>query len=654
MELKTMKRAFWPWQKVEGLAGTVAVLCLNLAGASEPLAITEVMSSASTTFGSTTVGRGSDYWELTNFGTNWMDLTGYAFTDVGDLPRVTECFNGLILGPGESAIFIRTNTSARTHSVEEFRQWWGPCLRPEVQVRCYLNPGFDNVEDCVRLLDTNGLVVDRVCFGRARDGVSFVYDTACGDLGAYSVLGVCGACQAANADDIGSPGTTCGRVPLWIAAQPTSLTNLCSGSDAVFSVRACGLPRPKYQWQHNGTSIPGANEATLVVVNPQPADEGQYQVVVTNGLDIVLSNPATLTLDTNLSAPRFLSPLIDVERFVGEKAVFAAQVCAFPPPAFQWYSNGVAIVDATNRTLVLPYVTLPMSGTLYALTNSNALGATNDFARLLVYPTPKLEITEVMPAPDTNGTCTSHLNWFELTNRGSNAVKLNMLQHSDRYSLVGAKAVTDRLQLLPGESAIFVEGMAREAFVAWWGAANLPPGLKVITYFGYGLSPWDDSAYVWSAAAESEIGAFASVSWASPSPPPGPPTCPCFCDPELCDQLLYGRSLFFNPTDGCAWSGRVCKENENGAFRAAQCSDVGSPGFAGYPVILSIRRNGAACELSLRVISGKTYTLEAKDDLWSTSWAGLGNYTASSSTLFVANTPAAGTSQRFYRLRELP
>ncbi|HXS68161.1 MAG TPA: hypothetical protein VN761_04920, partial [Candidatus Polarisedimenticolia bacterium] len=61
------------------LCGFIAVM--GLWQASAQLAITETMSSESTNLGSGLVAAGPDYWELSNFGTNTIDLTGYLFND---------------------------------------------------------------------------------------------------------------------------------------------------------------------------------------------------------------------------------------------------------------------------------------------------------------------------------------------------------------------------------------------------------------------------------------------------------------------------------------------------------------------------------------------------------------------------------------------
>src|SRR5262249_47402579 len=155
----------------------------------------------------------SDYWELTNFGTNTVDLTGYWFTDnkhslfhlvpFGDPP--------LFISPNESVIFVRNDI---TTSEALFRAWWGSCVGANVQIRFFARPGFSSYGDSILIYDANREFVDGVAFPWATRGRAFVYEPNSGAFGAISAVGFAGGCQAETAEDIGSPGTTTGPSPL--------------------------------------------------------------------------------------------------------------------------------------------------------------------------------------------------------------------------------------------------------------------------------------------------------------------------------------------------------------------------------------------------------------------------------------------------------
>ncbi len=83
-------------------------------------------------------------------------------------------------------------------------------------------------------------------------------------------------------------------VPL-IMKQPAS-TIVNAGGIATFEVLAVGLPNPSYQWRHNGTDVPGATGAGLLISNATLADVGTYDVVVSNVAGSVASTEAVLTV----------------------------------------------------------------------------------------------------------------------------------------------------------------------------------------------------------------------------------------------------------------------------------------------------------------------------------------------------------------------
>src|SRR3954452_7327210 len=96
------------WLALVLIAGAV----LPASTARAQLAITEMMSAALTTnVDLTTSTNNSDFWELTNFGTNTVDLTRYRFTDSTHSPfaMVPAGAPALFIHPSESIIFVRSN-----------------------------------------------------------------------------------------------------------------------------------------------------------------------------------------------------------------------------------------------------------------------------------------------------------------------------------------------------------------------------------------------------------------------------------------------------------------------------------------------------------------------------------------------------------------
>ena len=87
------------------------------------------------------------------------------------------------------------------------------------------------------------------------------------------------------------------NVPPSITTQPQSQGAIV-GQRVVFSVLATGTEQLNYQWRLNGTPLAGATNATLSLDNVQPANNGNYQALVTNSAGSATSVVAALTVIT--------------------------------------------------------------------------------------------------------------------------------------------------------------------------------------------------------------------------------------------------------------------------------------------------------------------------------------------------------------------
>lgn len=80
----------------------------------------------------------------------------------------------------------------------------------------------------------------------------------------------------------------------YVAQQPASQSAVV-GSNITFSVIASGTTPLTYQWQMNGTNIPGATAATFTKSNVQLTDAGSYQAIVANSYGSATSSVAVIT-----------------------------------------------------------------------------------------------------------------------------------------------------------------------------------------------------------------------------------------------------------------------------------------------------------------------------------------------------------------------
>ena len=78
-----------------------------------------------------------------------------------------------------------------------------------------------------------------------------------------------------------------------ITGQPQS-QRVLAGSTATFTASAYKVMG--YQWQLDGTNLPGANTTTLTIPNSQAGNVGSYTLIATNGATAVTSSVATLSV----------------------------------------------------------------------------------------------------------------------------------------------------------------------------------------------------------------------------------------------------------------------------------------------------------------------------------------------------------------------
>jgi Regulator of chromosome condensation (RCC1) repeat/Immunoglobulin domain/Immunoglobulin I-set domain/Ig-like domain CHU_C associated len=138
-----------------------------------------------------------------------------------------------------------------------------------------------------------------------------------------------------------------------ITVNPVS-TTATAGQPVILSVAASGTPTPAFQWTKNGTAIPNATKASLEIPIATPADAGVYTVVVQNLVSgsVVTRTSAAATLSVNTIPPKItLSPV--------SRSVIAGTSVDFSVTAsgsalnYQWYRDGMALVNATNSSLRL-------------------------------------------------------------------------------------------------------------------------------------------------------------------------------------------------------------------------------------------------------------------------------------------------------------
>jgi hypothetical protein len=87
------------------------------------------------------------------------------------------------------------------------------------------------------------------------------------------------------------------NVPVSITTQPVAGA-VNPGANRTLTVAATGTAPLSYQWRRNGMAIPGATSASYTLSGAGLDNVGIHDVVVTNPVGSVVSNAATITLNT--------------------------------------------------------------------------------------------------------------------------------------------------------------------------------------------------------------------------------------------------------------------------------------------------------------------------------------------------------------------
>jgi hypothetical protein len=162
----------------------------------------------------------------------------------------------------------------------------------------------------------------------------------------------------------------------YFTTQPMVQQKYAGDSFTLTAAATCiaGCMPITYQWQKDGSDIPGATESSLTVNNAQVTDSGAYTCKATNTEAYALSNATTVTI---LEAT---NPIITVQPMSQEvdkdsSVTLSAQATGGYSFTYQWAKDTVPIEGATSQSYVINNAQVTDSGT-YTCVITNVTGST--------------------------------------------------------------------------------------------------------------------------------------------------------------------------------------------------------------------------------------------------------------------------------------
>jgi alpha-tubulin suppressor-like RCC1 family protein len=213
-----------------------------------------------------------------------------------------------------------------------------------------------------------------------------------GALGAqYSLTGVqssnAGSYQVVVSNSIGTAASTPATLTVlpvapYFTVNPVGAT-LAAGSSRTFTGLANGSQPIGYQWQRNGTNLPGATATSLALTSLTIADSGAYGLRASNIGGASTSAVVQLTIYQNAT---LLSALSNQVVQVSDTVVLAVSAAGTQPLGYTWQVNGQPITGS-DPVLVLSNIQPAQSG-FYRVIVTNQYGSVSSTGRVSVLGVP--------------------------------------------------------------------------------------------------------------------------------------------------------------------------------------------------------------------------------------------------------------------------
>lgn len=394
-----------------------------------------------------------------------LSLNNITSSDAGSYTVVVSNLGGSVTSTA-SVVSIRTATAITTHPVSLLRR-----------------------AGQTALFSVNGTGADGGSFQWKRNGTAISGATS-------SVLSLSNVSAASAADYTVDVTFGCGTVTsnaaslAVLTANPSSVTK-CAGEDASFSVTvATGSEAVNIQWLKNNVNISGQTSSTLSLTNVGVSDVANYSANVTFGSVSLLSNPATLLVNTSATIS---SQPVSAVRFNSQSVSFTANVSGnLNGLTYQWtkdgspVSNSTSVFGATTTTLYLSTTTSASAGS-YALnvtgncgvvtSNAANLGIVSTFTLPNQSPCAGANVTYSVSATGSNLSYQWRRNGTDISGANSASYTMNSVNaaNSGNYTVLvsnGSSSVTPGVGILSVRSLPVITSQPSNVNVAVGGNAN--------------------------------------------------------------------------------------------------------------------------------------------------------------------------------------